>query len=188
MERCAACRRAPRAIDAGRFAGEYDGALREIIHAFKYDGRRSLAVPLGRLLAGAGRELLIGADCVVPVPLHPWRRIRRGFNQAADLANRLDLPLVHALWRTTATRPQSGLTAAARRRNVKGVFRVSPLLRRWTRDERLRDRVAILIDDVKTTGATLDECARVLKAAGVRDVRALTVASAPPPGRRRHAL
>jgi ComF family protein len=180
MSRCAACRRLPRAIDAGRFAGDYDGALRGIIHAFKYDRRRSLAAPLGRLLADAGRDLLTDADCVVPVPLHAWRRLRRGFNQAADLSRRLDLPVVDALWRTMATRPQSGLTAAARRRNVRGAFAISPALRRSTRDARLRDRIVILVDDVKTTGATLDECARVLKAAGAREVRALTLAAAVP--------
>jgi ComF family protein len=183
-EHCAACRRLTRAIDAGRFAGEYDGALREVIHAFKYERRRSLAAPLGRLLADAGRELIAEANCVVPVPLHPWRRMRRGFNQAADLARHLDRPVIDALWRRTATQPQSGLSAAARRRNVRDVFATSPLLRRATRDRYLRDRIVVLVDDVKTTGATLDACARVLKAAGAREVRALTVASAQPPGRR----
>jgi ComF family protein len=185
MERCAACRRAPHAVDTARFAGEYDGALRGIIHAFKYEGRRSLAVPLGRLLAEAGRDLLAGADCVVPVPLHAWRRVRRGFNQSADLAARLELPVVHALRRSTATRPQSGLTAAARRRNVRGAFGLAPLVPRAARGACLRDRVVVLVDDVKTTGATLDACARVLKSAGAREVRALTVAGAVAPGRHR---
>src|SRR5688572_20362921 len=114
--------------DARSAAGRYDGALRRIIHAFKYDGRRSLAPPLGAILREAGAPLLRDADCVIPVPLYPWRRLRRGFNQAADLAGHLGPPLVNALWRIRPTASQSGLTAAARRRNVRGAFRISPLL------------------------------------------------------------
>jgi ComF family protein len=179
LERCAACRRHPGAIDGGRSASDYDGVLREIIHAFKYQGRRSLARPLAQLLAAAGDDLLRDAACVVPVPLHPWRRLRRGFNQAADLAQRLGPPSVHALWRTRATVAQAGLSAAARRRNMRGAFRLSPLLRQQTRRSRIDDAVVVLVDDVRTTGATLDACARVLKAAGAREVRALTVARTP---------
>ncbi|HVQ13750.1 MAG TPA: hypothetical protein VMS40_09170, partial [Vicinamibacterales bacterium] len=102
------------AVDRSRSAGRYDGTLRHIIHALKYEGRRSLSVRLGRVLAEAGAGLLSDAHCVVPVPLHPWRRLTRGFNQAADLAACLELPIVHALWRTRATAPQTGLTAAGR--------------------------------------------------------------------------
>lgn len=178
MERCAACRRRAGAVDTGRTAGEYEGALRDIIHAFKYQGRRSLATRLGRMMADAGSGILGGATCAVPVPLHPWRRFRRGFNQAADLAARVDLPVVHALWRTRATATQAGLMAPARHRNVRGAFRISPLLSRAVRQSLLVDRVVVLVDDVRTTGATLDACARVLKDAGVQEVRALTVARA----------
>ena len=131
----------------------------------------------------AGSDVLPGTACAVPVPLHPWRRLQRGFNQAADLAAALDLPVVHALWRARATCPQAGLSARARRRNVAGAFRLSPLLRAHTRDTLLRDRVVLLVDDVRTTGATLNACAAVLKAAGAREVRALTVARAAPPRR-----
>ncbi len=131
----------------------------------------------------AGTGVLSDADCVVPVPLHPWRRLTRGFNQAADLAARLDLPVVHALWRTRATAPQTGLTAVGRRRNVRGAFSMSPLLSRRVRQTMLLDGVVVLVDDVRTTGATLEACAQVLKAAGVREVRALTVALAESPGR-----
>jgi ComF family protein len=164
--------------EAARAAGTYDGALRRIIHAFKYDGRRSLARPLGAILRSAGSEPLRDADCVVPVPLHPWRRFRRGFNQAADLARTLDVPVVHALWRTRYTVAQAGLTAAARRRNVRGAFRLSPLLSPRTRRRLIHDRVVVLVDDVATTGATMDACAEVLRRAGARDVRALTLARA----------
>jgi ComF family protein len=181
MERCPACRRRPGFIDAGRASGTYEGALREIVHAFKYEGRRTIGARLGLLLRTAGRELLCDARCAIPVPLHPWRRVHRGFNQAADLAHALDLPIVHALWRSRATSPQTGLTASARRRNVRGAFRVSPLLRRRVLDSYVAGHVVILVDDVWTTGATLNECARVLKEAGAREVRALTVARAADP-------
>ncbi len=75
---------------------------------------------------------------------------------------------------------QAGLTATARRRNVRGAFRLSPLLRRHTRRLFVDDAIVVLVDDVRTTGATLDACARVLKEAGAREVRALTVARTPP--------
>src|SRR5262245_60600570 len=76
-------------IDSSRAAGRYDGALRQIIHAFKYEGRRTLSVRLGTSMREAGIDLLSDASCVVPVPLHAWRRLTRGFNQAADLARYL---------------------------------------------------------------------------------------------------
>jgi ComF family protein len=170
------------AIDRSMSAGRYDGALRQIIHAFKYEGRRTLSAQLGALMCAAGTGVLAGADCVVPVPLHPWRRLTRGFNQAADLAARLDLPIAHALWRTRATVPQTGLSAGGRRRNVRGAFSLSPLLSRRLHQTMLRDGIVVLVDDVRTTGATLEACAQVLKVAGVREVRALTVAFAESPG------
>ena len=82
-----------------------------------------------------GAAILSDADAVVPVPLHPLRRMHRGFNQASDLARGLERPVLHALWRTRATMPQAGLTAAARRRNVRRAFRLSPFLSRrsWSR-------------------------------------------------------
>lgn len=166
------------AVDRSRSAGRYDHSLRRIIHAFKYEGRRSLSVRLGRVLRAAGIDVLSDAHCVVPVPLHPWRRFRRGFNQAADLAAGLERPVVHALWRTRATAPQTGLTAATRRRNVRGAFMMSPLVSAHARTAMLEGRIVVLVDDVRTTGATLDACARVLKGAGVSEVRALTLALA----------
>jgi ComF family protein len=177
-ERCPRCRRAPGAIDTGRAAGEYEDALRRIIHAFKYEGRRSLARPLARLMRAAAGDILRDADVAVPVPLHPWRRLRRGFNQSSDLARALGVPCVHALMRVRATPPQTGLTAAGRRRNVRGAFQVSPPFLRRARDAALHDRVVVLVDDVRTTGATLDACAVALKEAGAREVRALTAARA----------
>jgi ComF family protein len=181
LAQCARCRRRPPMVDRGRSAGEYEGPLRHIIHAFKYDRHRTLAVPLGRMMVEAGSTLLQDADCVVPVPLHPWRQCRRGFNQAADLAGRLGPPVLRALWRQRWTSPQTGLVAAARRRNLHDAFRISPLLTRRHIEGNLYDRTIVLVDDVKTTGATLDACARVLKSAGAREVRALTAARAPVP-------
>lgn len=172
---CAACWSA---IDAG---GRYDGTLRAVIHAFKYDGRRSLAPPLAALMRARGADVLAGADAVVPVPLHPLRRLRRGFNQAADLAALLGPPVIHALWRRRHTPPQTRLGAARRAANVGGAFVLSPLLHAARRAALLDHRVVVLVDDVRTTGATLEACARVLRAAGAREVRTLTAAQAPPP-------
>jgi ComF family protein len=178
---CPACRRRPpSAIDVARSAGDYDGALREIIHAFKYDARRSLGSQLGEMLREASADVMNGASCAVPVPLHPWRRLRRGFNQAADLAAALPIPIVHALWRRRMTAPQTGLAAGARRRNVRGAFRLSPLLRRRVLQTMIAGQIVVLVDDVRTTGATLDACAHALKDAGAQEVRALTVARAEP--------
>jgi predicted amidophosphoribosyltransferase len=96
--------------------------------------------------------------------------VSRGFNQAADLARGLGPPRLHALRRIRATPTQTGLTAGRRRRNMRGAFAATRVARRLT------GAPVVLIDDVRTTGATLDACARVLKAAGVGEVRALTAA------------
>ncbi|MGH9348588.1 MAG: ComF family protein, partial [Vicinamibacterales bacterium] len=100
---CARCRRVPPSFSVARSAGSYEGALRDIIHAFKYDARRTLAAPLAALMRDRAADLLRDADLVVPVPLHVWRRLRRGFNQAEDLAKRLGVPMCRALRRTRAT-------------------------------------------------------------------------------------
>jgi ComF family protein len=160
-------------------AADYRGPLRDIIHAFKYEGRRTLARPLGRLMIDAGASALDGASCVVPVPLHPWKRVRRGFNQAADLARHLGPPVVHALWRSRLRPAQVGLPAAERRRNVHDAFVPSPLLSAHRRETLIAHRVVVLVDDVRTTGATLQECALVLSSMGAAEVRGLTLAQAP---------
>lgn len=185
---CPLCRRRPGAVDAARSVGPYEGALRDIVHAFKYEARRTLAPALGSMMREAGSDLLAGAACAVPVPLHPWRRFRRGFNQSADLARSLGLPVVHALWRMRATAPQTGLPAAGRHRNVRGAFSVSPLLSRRVHRTLIADRAVVLVDDVRTTGATLDACARALKAVGAAEVRTLTVALADHAVRRRRSF
>jgi ComF family protein len=167
---CARCRGDVRAFDRAAAIGPYDGALREIIHALKYQGRRSLARPLARLLRAQAAGLIADAVAAVPVPLHPARLRSRGFNQADDLARGLPLPVVAALRRHRATDDQVTLPAAERHRNVRGAFVA-------TRHAGvLRGGIVVLVDDVSTTGATLDACARALKEAGVREVRALTAA------------
>ena len=130
------------------------------------------------MMRAAGAEVLDDADASVPVPLHPWRRLRRGFNQADDLARLLGVPMLRALWRGRATVPQTGLSAAARRRNVRQAFGLSPFLSHERRRRLLEGRIIVLVDDVRTTGATLDACAATLKGAGAREVRALTIARA----------
>jgi ComF family protein len=167
---CPRCRRANPAVDRERAIGAYDGPLRAVVHALKYDGRRTLARPLAALMRSRADGLLDGAACAVPVPLHPSKRRRRGFNQAADLARHMGLPTVHALARIRATATQTELPAAQRHRNVKGAFAITRAGRR------LAGAAVVLIDDVSTTGATLEACAAVLKEAGIREVRALTAA------------
>lgn len=169
--RCARCVRTQRTIAVGRSIAPYEGTLRDILHALKYEGRQSLAAPLGRRMAAAGAEVLDGADIAVPVPLHFWRLYRRGFNQAAELARHLDVPVVDALRRTRATVTQTDLPEAARHANVRGAFALRSRVR-------VAGAVVVVVDDVSTTGATLDACARVLLEAGAREVRALTAARA----------
>ncbi|MDP7480275.1 MAG: ComF family protein [Vicinamibacterales bacterium] len=175
--RCPRCRRRPSALDRGRAVGPYEGTLRRIVHLFKYDRCHTLAAPLGALMRHHGAELLADADCVVPVPLHPRRKRARGFNQAAELAAQLGPPVVHALRRTVATSPQSGLPAGRRHANVRGAFAPTRAHRGLGDGGSLvGDACVVLVDDVATTGATLEACARVLRGCRSREVRALTLA------------
>jgi ComF family protein len=166
---CSRCRRAPSSIDSSAAIGAYDGRLRFIIHALKYGGHRSIAAPLGARMRSSGAAVLQGADAAVPVPLHRRRQRARGFNQAADLARHLDLPVAPLLRRVRATPSQTTLPAAERRANMRGAFALS----RRTSVSGMR---LVLVDDVSTTGATLEACASVLKDAGAIEVRAITAA------------
>jgi ComF family protein len=144
-----------------------------VIHAFKYSGRQSLAQPLATLMKARGAELLIAVDAVVPVPLHWRRQYQRGFNQAAEISRHLGPPLVHALIRRRATRAQIELAAHQRRVNVEGAFAATRLS---LRTRMISGRTILLVDDVCTTGATLNACARVLRDCGAAAVYALTAA------------
>jgi competence protein ComFC len=165
------------AITDAQAIGLYDGALRSVIHALKYEGRRSLATPLAERIRERCRGVFEGANLVVPVPLHSSRRRQRGFNQAVDLSRRLGLPVAHALRRVRATTSQTELSEAERRSNVNAAFAPS---RRWWLRPTLSSQIVVLVDDVSTTGATLNECAVVLKTLGVREVRAVTAARVAP--------
>jgi ComF family protein len=166
---CARCRRLPSAISQVRAIGPYEGALRAIVHALKYGGRRTIAGPLASRIGRECRSTLEGADLLVPVPLHRGRQRARGFNQADEIARGLDLPATRALTRVRATPSQTDLPAAQRHANMRHAFR----LRSRANVGGLR---IVLVDDVCTTGATLEACARVLRQAGAADVRAVTAA------------
>lgn len=122
-------------------------------------------------MARSGAEVLDGADALVPVPLHWIRQYRRGFNQAEELARGVGLPVVDALRRSRRTVTQTDLPEGQRLANVSGAFRLR-------RGVTICGQVLVLVDDVSTTGATLDACARVLLAGGAAEVRALTAARA----------
>jgi ComF family protein len=171
---CRHCREGHRVIGRARAVGEYDGSLREIIHALKYGGRRTLAAPIASLMRRRGAELLAAADCVVPVPLHLRREYSRGFNQARELARHLGLPVLELLRRSRWTTPQVDLPADQRHANVEGAFR---LRKAWLRKRSsLSGLTVVLVDDVSTTGATLEACAATLKQADALEVYALTAA------------
>ncbi|MCC7009900.1 MAG: ComF family protein [Acidobacteria bacterium] len=161
-----------------RSAAIYDGPMRDIVHAFKYAGRRTLARDLARLMRAAGEEVLEGAHGLVPVPLHPRRALARGFNQADDLARCLGAPVWPVLRRRRYGRPQAGRSRSDRHAGVRRAFAIvrAPVLHRGGRS--LAGATVVLIDDVMTTGATIEACAEILLAAGVRSVRALTAARA----------
>jgi ComF family protein len=160
------------AVTLARAIGPYEGSLRAIVHALKYQGRQTIATPLAVRMCAAGRDVLAGADAVVPVPLHRSRERRRGFNQARELARHLGLPLLEGLRRVRKTAAQADLPAARRHANVRGAFATR------IPDKLVEDLTLVLVDDVSTTGATLNACAAVLLAAGAREVRALTAARA----------
>jgi len=160
------------ALAAVRSVAPFDGWLRDAIVAFKYRDEWARADHLGGLLVE--RLASLGpVDAVVPVPLHPKRERRRGYNQAALLANRAGrrahLPSLDALARTRDTPQQVGLEATARHANVAGAFAHCP-------DSDVAGKHLVLVDDVLTTGATLGACAETLLAAGAARVCAVTLA------------
>jgi ComF family protein len=166
----------PPAYQRARAAVRYDDVARTLVHALKYQDRTDLAPTMGRWMARAGSELLAEADLLIPVPLH-WRRAwRRRYNQSGALARaieRLSGVTIRGdlLRRVRATEQQIGLSRAQRATNVQGAFQVST-----DRQAEVRGRRIVLIDDVLTSGATLDAGARALLRAGAAQVDVLVFA------------
>lgn len=170
---CGDCRIRPPRYDRALAAGRYEGVLAEAIHLFKYRGKTRLVGPLGGLVLKTMQSLPT-IDCLIPVPLHPSRLREREFNQALLLCDYLKdqsgLPVIpDGLERIRQTPPQVGLSLPDRRRNVRRAFVLG-------RPGRIEGWRVALVDDVFTTGATVNECARVLKRAGAETVYVLTVA------------
>lgn len=166
----------PPAYDRARAVVLFDDISRALIHALKYRDRHDLAPLMGRLMARAGAELLADATLVTPVPLHRGRLWSRRFNQSALLARAVAAAagrpyVADALVRIRPTAHQVGLTAEQRRRNVAGAFAVGA---DWS--DRLKGQRVVLIDDVLTTGATVEGCAGTVRSAGAERVDALVFA------------
>jgi ComF family protein len=174
---------APPAYNRARAAVRFDEVSRALVHALKYGDRLDLAPMMGRWIAGAGRELLAEADALVPVPLH-WRRLwARRFNQSATLAATVSkesgVPVATgALKRVRATAQQVGLSRTERAANIQGAFRVPEESKAAVAGRRL-----VLVDDVLTSGATVEGCARALLRAGAANVDVLIFARVADPGR-----
>jgi ComF family protein len=189
---CENCIRAPRHFHQARAAGIYEGAFRRMIQDFKFHGKIHLARPFGLLMLHTFHGMYVQKagdsivpDAVVPVPLHAGRHRMRGFNQAFLLANHLiDLNRQHSdpgvpaletdrdiLLRCRWTNPQTGLNKDGRKTNIANAFRVNT-------PEKAAGKHILLIDDVYTTGATVDECARILIKAKAARVDVLTLARA----------
>lgn len=179
---CPACASRRPLFGRARAVWLYGGAAKDVILRLKYADREDLAVPLGRLMAGAGADLLREADLLVPVPLHLRRLVARRYNQAALLARAISrvsrIPVaVDALRRTRATPALAELSREEREASLIGAFAVRP---RWR--GRISGRRIVLIDDVLTSGATAEACAEALLAAGAAAVDVLAAARTPPPG------
>jgi ComF family protein len=166
----------PPVYDRARAAAHYSDAMRELVQSFKYRDRHEGLALFARWLARAGAELIADADLIVPVPLHTARLWRRRFNQSAMLAVALgglcQIPVdCFALKRVRRTASQVGLSADQRRRNVAGAFRIDR-----EAAHRIAGRKLVVVDDVITTGATAEACARALKRAGAARVDVLALA------------
>jgi ComF family protein len=173
---CGSCRRQLFDFDFSRACAPFEDPLKEIIHHFKYRSRRGLARPLAQRLVEAFQVHAeeFDVELVLPVPLHKSRQRERGFNQALELARHfcreVKLPLEASLIeRIRPTKIQAGLSRRERRMNVEGAFQL-------TQPRKADGRKILLLDDVFTTGATLNECAKILKRAGASRVCVLTLA------------
>ena len=170
-----------RSLSACRVLCDYTAGVKGLMHRLKFRGDTRAAVFLTWLLtARFDAERLRGIDAVVPVPLHPDRLAERGYNQTELIFRRWSQsrgwPWLDVLSRVRPTAPQWELEPTARRRNIKGAFML-------TRPEEIRGKTILLVDDIVTTGATLNECARVLRRGGAGKVVALALAGGQGSGR-----
>ena len=172
---CARCRREPPSYDRLLAYGSYSGPLQRAVRLLKYQGVESLGKRLGGLLAETYVNSGVEADWITAAPLHWNRRRERGFNQsqllARPVAEAAGLPLVCALARVRPTIPQAGLSRNQRTSNLRGAFRARL-------GSEVRGKRIVVVDDVATTGATFEACARVLKRAGAAEVTGLAMARA----------
>ena len=173
---CGDCITAPPPFSVARACGIYESALMDAIHRFKYGDNPAVGNALGDIMASRSYDSLdiAGFDVIMPVPLHPSKLRRRGFNQALVLARRIArkyrLPIdFMSLRRTKPTPAQVDLSGTERRNNVRGAFVVN-------RKRSVEGRRVLLVDDVYTTGSTVKECARTLMRAKASDVSVLTLA------------
>ncbi len=173
-ELCADCSRMSHEFEENRALFPYDEKIRRSLYRLKYANRREHAILFARL-AGSRYEgwiRRIGADCIIPVPLHKKRLRKRGYNQAAlfarELAKGMQLPcLEHSAERIRATLPQKGLNPAERQKNLKKAFKI--------RQNDVKSKIVLLVDDIYTTGSTLDALAGECKRAGAEKVYCLTI-------------
>ncbi len=170
----------PPDYDRARAVALFSAVMRDLIHQFKYADAHHARTRFGKWLAGAGAELIADCDLILPVPMHRRRLLTRRYNQAAILARELarqeNMPFAPTLLvRRKATRSQVGLTTPQRRANVAGAFRLAR-----GAEKRIAGKRILLIDDVITTGATTNACARTLKRGGATGVDVLALAIRPP--------
>jgi len=173
---CKECQSRPMYFREARAVALYKGVMRECIHLFKYEKKEALSKPLGELMIESMNDYWGGKsfDLIISVPLHPARKRERGFNQAELLARaikeHLALPLdIHSLRRIKPTTSQTTLNRRERLQNVKGAFQAKD-------KSAFFKKKILLIDDLFTTGATIDECSRIMIEAGAQEVYALTLA------------
>lgn len=166
----------PPLYDVARAAMDYRGTARRLIHRLKFHNRPELANLMSGWLVSAGAEMLAEADYLLPVPLHRTRLLARRYNQSAELARavaRHSGVQMQVEWvrRIRRTPQQIGMTRKARQTNLRGAFAVKKTVK-----DKLKGRRVVLLDDVMTTGATVNACSRVLRKAGVAHIGVLTVA------------
>lgn len=175
---CGECRKKKRYFTKAIAVGVYEGTLSEAIHIFKYQKKQAIAEHLNAMITDVLLQRLAGTDIIIPVPLHKKRLNERGFNQslliAHYLSKRLCIPLsIDGLQRVRWTRPQIELSKDERLKNVRGAFAIGAGLKPVST---IKDKMVILVDDVYTTGATVNECSKVLRKAGASEVVVFTLA------------